>query len=219
MSIVSNVLHYGPNFRIGRDGAKVVRAMAAGDVVGAFVYWEWSGRLPVTASSLAPAVRHAPGESASCVLAEREPGSNVQLLRARRPIAADGPITVDYWRLPFWVWWPPAVVPPALCRPAVYAVSAVGVVHGVGIVAAVALGAGAAVGAAIERRYWRLVPVITRDLGRYINHSSRPSAHLVWRGADAIVVVRRALRAGDEITLDYAALPSYCARPGPTFAH
>lgn len=219
MSLVCNARHYAQNFAITADGAAAARDLAAGDPVGVFVYWEWHDQLPVSASSLAPAVRHAPAAAASCVLAGRAPGTNVQLLVARRPLARGARLTIDYWRLPYWVWWPPAAVPRALCRPAVYRLSTEGVVHGVGVVAAVPLGPGAVVGTVIERRYWWLVPVITRDLGRYINHSTRPNARMEWRGCAGVLVVRRVLNAGDELTIDYTTMPGYCAGPEPSFVH
>ena len=209
MSPLSNLSEHGDAFSICPVvGARVRHPVAAGAAVCIFMYFEWGG-LPMTASSVAPAVRHS--LDPSCALAPREPGTDVQRLRARRDLPADTPITLNYYRLPFWVAWPPAAVPRLLLTPPPIRLSRVGVVHGVGVVAARKLRRGTALGVAIEWRYW-LVPVVTRDLGRHLNHSATPSAQLEWRDSAWWLVLARDVVSGGEITVDYGTLPRYCVR-------
>lgn len=209
MSPLSNLSAHAESFSVCPIvGARVRHPVAAGAAVCIFMYFEWGG-LPVTASSIAPAVRHS--ADPSCVLAPRESGSDVQYLRARRDLPADTPITLNYYRLPFWVTWPPATVPRSLVTPPPVRLSSVGVVHGVGLVAARKLRKGTVLGAAIEWRYW-VVPVVTRDLGRHLNHSATPSAQLVWRDGAWMLTLVRDVVVGGEITVDYGTLPRYCAR-------
>lgn len=211
MGPLANVAAHADSFRIdAARGAVTAQSVAAGAAVGIFVYWEWGGVVPVTASSLAPAVGHARGDAATCELAPRAPDSDVQELRARKPLPAGARITLDYWRLPWWVRWPPATVPRALCGPRTVRL-APSAVHGTGVVVERSMRAGAVVGVAIEWR-WGLLPVVTRDLGRYLNHSARPTARLAWVDGAWQLVTAVSLVRGDELTVDYGTLPSYCAR-------
>jgi len=200
-------------------GAVASRPVPASGPVGIFVYWEWNGAVPIVTRSLASAVRHARGNAATCELAPRTAGSDVQLLRARRPLAAGDPITVDYWRMPWWIflcwlffwWWrvPAELDGPPLWR---HGRSAI---HGTGVLATQPLSVGTVVDVAIERRWCYMVPVVTRDFGRYINHSRNPSAQLVWcrRTWSWYLVTLVAVPRDGELTVDYDTLPAYCARP------
>lgn len=211
MGPLANATLYADAFRIDVRGAVTARPVAAGGVVGIFVYWEWGGAIPVTASSLAPGVCHARGDAATCVLAPRAPDSDVQELRARRALPTDTRITVDYWTLPWWAQWRWTTIPPELCAPRRVRI-APSRIAGVGVMAAAPLRANTVVGTAIEWRCCGLVPVVTRDLGRYLNHAVRPTARLVWRGGAWHLVTAVDLARGDELTVDYGTLPWYCAR-------
>lgn len=211
MGPLANVVAHADSFRIdAARGALTTRAVAAGAVVGIFIYWEWDGAVPITASSLAPAVGHARGDAASCELAPRAPDSDVQELRARKPLPAGARITLDYWSVPWWVRWPPATVPRALSAPRMVRVG-LSRVHGLGVLLERSVRAETVVGVVIEWRWW-LLPVPTRDLGRYLNHSTRPTARLKWADGAWQLVTAVSLVRGDELTIDYATLPSYCAR-------
>ena len=210
MSLVCNALHFAAHYAADPErGAVAARPILAGEPVAVLVYWEWDARIPVAASSIA--VRHVEGDGATCVLERRV--DDVQRLRARRPLEPGDAITLDYRRAPWWLPWPSRVALP----PRRHVLTRVGVVHGVGAVAGVPLCPGDVVGVVIEFRYW-LLPVITRDLGRYVNHAARPSMQLLWRDGAWLGVAARALAVGDELTLDYAALPSYCARPAAHYS-
>lgn len=83
-------------------------------------------------------------------------------------------------------------------------------VHGTGVFAARDLGTGERVGLAIRLRAG-LVPQVTQDLGRWLNHSQRPNAVLLWEPHAGGHVVRTSapVPRGSELLVDYASAPWY----------
>lgn len=199
--------------RIRKRGVEARIALAAGDCVGLLVYMEWDERLPVV-TALARCIQH-DWKTPSCVVRETPTGVGIVAARA---IAAGERLTLSFrWgKVPWYVPWPLAEVPRPLRAPPLYEVTSIGVVHGRGVVAARALDAGTTLGVAIARHYW-ILPVVTRDLARFVNHSWRPNAVLVWAGGVWMLQTSAAVRKGGEITVDYRTAPSYCARPEPAF--
>lgn len=90
-------------------------------------------------------------------------------------------------------------------------------IHGQGVVSTKNLECGESVGEAIVLEWlWGVVPVpvITKDLGVWINHSYTPTTDLKWMSKDGCpkawhLVAARDLSRGDELTLDYAHTPWY----------
>lgn len=82
--------------------------------------------------------------------------------------------------------------------------------HGNGVFAVRTLERGDAVGLAIRLTYG-LWPTITDDLGRWVNHSDRPNAVLLWEPAAGGHVIRAAapIPVGAEVLVDYRDSPWY----------
>jgi len=96
-------------------------------------------------------------------------------------------------------------------------------IQGKGVLAAHKLEKGDSVGQAIEYEWWGGIiplPVITKDLGVWINHSYKPNAMLEWRSEKGqpsawYLVTTEPIEKGGEVTLNYEDTPWYIegARP------
>lgn len=202
-------------FRLERTGALATCRVERGKLVGVFLYYQWDV-VGVLTPDFGVGVQHE-GLKSNCELHTLPDDSSTVYLRAKREIARGQKLSIDYRLAPWWVWPPPRplVVPhKLLTTPACHV--AYSPIHGQGLMASCPMSAGARVGTAI-RFHWLVLPVVTRELGRHINHSSTPTCELRSDGGwtdcwDWEVVVTRpsGLRHGDEITLDYTKLPWYC---------
>jgi SET domain-containing protein len=95
-------------------------------------------------------------------------------------------------------------------------------IHGKGVFSTHHLQKGESVGEAIVYEWWGPfpIPVITNELGVWINHSYHPNTILEWRSMDGRpkvwhLVTLEPVAAGEELTVDYEHTPWYIegARP------
>jgi SET domain-containing protein len=89
-------------------------------------------------------------------------------------------------------------------------------IHGRGVIAARDIPAGADVGLGI-RMLLGFVPFVTGDLGRWINHSSRPTAGLTWGDGGWRIVALARIPRGSEVTVDYDNTPWYVMGAHPSW--
>lgn len=200
-------------YRLDRAGATAIKRIPERTDIGVFLYYEW-GFVGVITPDLGVGVTHA--VRPNCELHYPPDDPTTVYLRSKREITS-GRLTIDFRLAPWWVWPPPlplALSPHLLAAPA----HKVGrsAIHGNGALVAQPVCRGAYLGVCIAI-HWLLFPVITREFGRYINHSSTPSCRLEWAGwrTGWEVVSLRALATNEEITLDYGHLPWYCRGPPP----
>lgn len=203
---------FAAQFRLTRRGAVATRKIKRSERVGVFLYYQWDV-VGVLAQDLAPGVGHHIINN-NCKLLAAPTDPTTVFLVATRDIPAGEHLLMDYRFTPWWVAFPPKqlALSPRLLDPQLYLIGP-SIIHGNGALAATRLGTGASVGVCI-RYVWFVLPVVTRELGRHINHSpAAPSCKLVWRGSESHVIAVRDLAPGDEVTLDYATLPWYCRGP------
>ena len=93
-------------------------------------------------------------------------------------------------------------------------------IHGKGVLAAKPLIAGESVGEGITFEWWVgviKVPIVTEDIGVWINHSYKPTARLERRDGGWHIVANQNLQQGTEITLNYSDTPWYIQGPLPYY--
>ena len=87
-------------------------------------------------------------------------------------------------------------------------------IHGDGVIASDHLKKGDRVGLGIVWEWTGMgglipLPIVTDDLGKWINHSYAPNAYLKWHKGAWHIVTNGPVARGQELTLDYAHTPFY----------
>ena len=63
-----------------------------------------------------------------------------------------------------------------------------------------------------------IVPIVTEDLGRWLNHSYEPNSKVCYhRNSKYYIVAIQDINKGDEITINYNDTPWYILGPGKNF--
>ena len=86
-------------------------------------------------------------------------------------------------------------------------------IHGKGVIATYEIRKEESVGEGIVFVLY-FVPLITSDLGVWINHSYHPNATLPWINNAWHIVANIKINPGDEITVNYSNAPWYINGPG-----
>ncbi len=84
-------------------------------------------------------------------------------------------------------------------------------IHGMGVIANLDLVPGDSVGVATHQF------VVTKSLGKYINHSYTPNSELMNIDGDYLLITTKPIQKGDEITTNYNEAPWFIKRAGPDF--
>lgn len=88
-------------------------------------------------------------------------------------------------------------------------------IHGKGIIATLPIEQGERIGIAIVTRNG--IPVVTSDLGVFVNHSGKDNSRLVKNGGDYELIAIRDIAVGEEIVSNYSLAPWFVERPGAHF--
>lgn len=211
----SNRLHFAKNYEIGRFGAVTAREFSPGEVIGAVIYWQF--QLPFLAEDLALYLRGASAREASCEM--KHLGDHTTVLVARKRLPSGVALTVDRLRRP---WYVPLMASDdrvcdadiaALKRPMAFKIgrSAYGAQ---GVHACEAMNAGEYLGDVVRytRDWWQLLPLITRDLGRFVQLTDTDAnAELRWNEKRCAweMYTARPVRCDEELVLDAATMPCY----------
>lgn len=85
-------------------------------------------------------------------------------------------------------------------------------IHGNGVLATRELAPGSLVGVGIGFLIG-FIPLVTSDLGAWVNHSYKPSCSLLLLNGNYWIVASSQIEVGQEITVDYNRTPWYISRP------
>jgi SET domain-containing protein len=89
-------------------------------------------------------------------------------------------------------------------------------IHGKGVFSKKKISKGGRVGIGIKFN-WIWFPQITDNLGKYINHSYSPNAHLEWLNNKWYITASKKIPKNTEITLNYNDTPWYITKPESHF--
>jgi len=198
-------------FRLRSHGAVASRPIVSETIIGVFAYYAWDF-VGIVTKDLGIGVVHKE-IGANCDLRNDRSDPCTILLCATRSIPSGDVLSIDYTHVPWWIRRPPQPLLLAsrdICTPRYY-VSPSPRPSGHSTYAATRIARNARVGACIRYEWW-IIPVVTRELGIYINHSKSPTARLEWIDWSYgwAVVTNFELAPHDEITLNFATLPWYC---------
>jgi SET domain-containing protein len=91
-------------------------------------------------------------------------------------------------------------------------------IHGVGIIATKFIPKNTVIGLPLYVKYW-IFPVITKDLGRKINHSYNPTAYLKKDTKELkwYLIANQDIHKNNEITINYDDTPWFIDAPMPWY--
>lgn len=91
-------------------------------------------------------------------------------------------------------------------------------IHGLGIHSNKNIYRGNIIGIGIYFKI-RIIPYVTEDFGKWINHSNKPNAYLQYDTINCLYLVMALndINKNTEITLDYNKTPWYIRKPEPHF--
>ncbi len=89
-------------------------------------------------------------------------------------------------------------------------------IHGHGVVAMEKIKRNELIGVGITYTFL-VVPHITQDFGRWVNHSYSPSARLIYLNKEYYVVANRDLNPGEEVSVNYNTCPWFIQRAKPHY--
>lgn len=92
-------------------------------------------------------------------------------------------------------------------------------IHGLGVVALADISPGERIGVGIKKIPIVQLPIITRDFGAWINHSSQANTKLQYEESTGyyLVVALVDIPTGGELTLNYNDTPWYIKGPDPSW--
>ena len=210
---VSNI-DYADTFILAHNGVQTARAVDENIDVGVFIYYQWG--VGVLTCDFGTWINHSDGDP-NCVLAKV--GDDRYMVRTLKNLPRNTLVTIDYQYAPWFVACPPRnVVVPLTVRekPVIYAIGDSSI-HGRGMMANKDLVPETEIGVFVRFEWW-VVPIITREFGRHINHSWNPNTRLEWKPTQEWILTSvESIARGSEITFDYRTTSWYCKKPPPDF--